>query len=159
MPLYALDGISPELPMEGDYWIAPSAEVIGKVRLLGNASIWFGAVLRGDNEWITLGQGSNDAEGCQQSRAWVENVTQSWRIPCGHGPRISNQARRDNPDCQSKQPGRMLRRHNQTPLTNQRPCAGLAQDVYTWFRNASFGLKVKRVIPDQYPESPWRNYS
>lgn len=59
MPLYTLDGISPELPAEGDYWIAPSAEVIGKVRLLGNASIWFGAVLRGDNEWITLGQGSN----------------------------------------------------------------------------------------------------
>ncbi len=64
MPLYALDGISPELPAEGDYWIAPSAEVIGKVRLLGNASIWFGAVLRGDNEWITLGQGSNVQDAC-----------------------------------------------------------------------------------------------
>ena len=64
MPIYTLDGISPELPQEGEYWIAPSADVIGKVRLMSNASIWFGAVLRGDNEWITVGQGSNVQDGC-----------------------------------------------------------------------------------------------
>jgi carbonic anhydrase/acetyltransferase-like protein (isoleucine patch superfamily) len=64
MPIYALDGISPELPEDGDYWIAPSADVIGKVRLMPNASVWFGAVLRGDNEWITIGQGSNVQEAC-----------------------------------------------------------------------------------------------
>jgi carbonic anhydrase/acetyltransferase-like protein (isoleucine patch superfamily) len=64
MAVYALDGICPDLPGEGHYWIAPSADVIGKVRLLDNASIWFGAVLRGDNEWITVGQGSNVQEGC-----------------------------------------------------------------------------------------------
>jgi carbonic anhydrase/acetyltransferase-like protein (isoleucine patch superfamily) len=59
MPVYALDGVSPELPPEGDYWIAPNAVVIGKVRLKKNASIWWGAVIRGDNEWITIGADSN----------------------------------------------------------------------------------------------------
>ena len=59
MPVYALDGVSPELPPDGDYWIAPNAVVIGKVRLKKNASIWWGAVIRGDNEWITIGEDSN----------------------------------------------------------------------------------------------------
>jgi carbonic anhydrase/acetyltransferase-like protein (isoleucine patch superfamily) len=64
MAIYALDGISPDLPSHGEYWIAPSADVIGRVRMLTNASIWFGAVLRGDNEWISVGQGSNIQDGC-----------------------------------------------------------------------------------------------
>jgi carbonic anhydrase/acetyltransferase-like protein (isoleucine patch superfamily) len=64
MALYTLDGISPDLPGEGQYWVAPSADLMGKVRLLTNASVWFGAVLRGDNEWITVGQGSNVQDGC-----------------------------------------------------------------------------------------------
>ena len=59
MPVYSLDGVSPELPPEGDFWIAPNAVVIGKVRLKRNASIWWGAVIRGDNEWITIGENSN----------------------------------------------------------------------------------------------------
>ena len=59
MPVYALDGQSPELPPEGDYWIAPNAVVIGKVRLKKNASIWWGTVIRGDNEWITIGEDTN----------------------------------------------------------------------------------------------------
>ncbi len=59
MPVYSLDGVSPELPPEGEYWIAPNAVVIGKVRLKRNASIWWGAVVRGDNEWITIGAESN----------------------------------------------------------------------------------------------------
>ena len=57
MPVYALDGIAPEIA-EG-CWIAPDAVLIGKVRLLRGANIWFGAVLRGDNEWITIGPNSN----------------------------------------------------------------------------------------------------
>ena len=57
MPIYALDGVMPEIA-EGCY-VAPDAVLIGKVRLLKGASIWFGAVLRGDNEWITVGQNSN----------------------------------------------------------------------------------------------------
>jgi carbonic anhydrase/acetyltransferase-like protein (isoleucine patch superfamily) len=59
MPIYSLDGALPELPAEGDYWIAPNAVVIGKVRLKKNASIWWGSVIRGDNEWITVGENSN----------------------------------------------------------------------------------------------------
>jgi len=59
MPQYSIDGIAPELPPQGEYFIAPNAVLIGRVRLLRNASIWFGAVLRGDNDWITIGENSN----------------------------------------------------------------------------------------------------
>lgn len=59
MPLYALDGVAPEVPADGQYWVAPNAVLIGRVRLLKNASVWFGAVLRGDNDWITIGENSN----------------------------------------------------------------------------------------------------
>ena len=59
MPIYALDGVEPQFPEDGSYWIAPSAVLIGNVRLKKNASVWFGAVLRGDNEWIEIGEGSN----------------------------------------------------------------------------------------------------
>jgi carbonic anhydrase/acetyltransferase-like protein (isoleucine patch superfamily) len=59
MAVYSLDGFSPELPADGDYWIAPTAVVIGKVRLKKNASVWWGAVIRGDNDWITIGEDSN----------------------------------------------------------------------------------------------------
>jgi len=54
-----MDGISPELPPDGDYFIAPDAVLIGRVRIKKGASIWFGAVLRGDNDWITVGENSN----------------------------------------------------------------------------------------------------
>lgn len=64
MTIYALDGVAADLPPADSHWIAPSADVIGKVRLLADASIWFGAVLRGDNEWITIGEGSNVQDGC-----------------------------------------------------------------------------------------------
>ncbi len=59
MPVYAIDDIEPELPANGDYWVAPNATLIGRVRLLKNASVWFGAVLRGDNDWIVVGENSN----------------------------------------------------------------------------------------------------
>jgi carbonic anhydrase/acetyltransferase-like protein (isoleucine patch superfamily) len=59
MPLYALEGASPDLPAADRHWIAPSASVIGRVRLKLDASVWFGAVLRGDNEWLTIGERSN----------------------------------------------------------------------------------------------------
>ena len=56
--IYELDGQKPDLPEAGRYWVAPSASVIGKVRLKTDCSVWFGAVLRGDNEWIELGERS-----------------------------------------------------------------------------------------------------
>jgi carbonic anhydrase/acetyltransferase-like protein (isoleucine patch superfamily) len=55
MAIYELDGEGPELPADNRYWIADSASVIGRVRLLADASVWFGSVLRGDNEWIEIG--------------------------------------------------------------------------------------------------------
>ena len=56
--IYELDDQKPELPEIGRYWVAPNATLIGKVRLKLDASVWFGAVLRGDNEWIELGERS-----------------------------------------------------------------------------------------------------
>jgi carbonic anhydrase/acetyltransferase-like protein (isoleucine patch superfamily) len=64
MPIYSLDGLRPETPAEGDFWIAPDAHVIGNVRLAEDVGIWFGATLRGDNELIAIGVGSNIQEGC-----------------------------------------------------------------------------------------------
>ncbi len=58
MPIYELDGVKPEFPGEGQYWVADTAMLIGRVRLKHEASVWFGAVLRGDNEWIELGERS-----------------------------------------------------------------------------------------------------
>ena len=63
MPIYSLDELVPETPAAGDYWVAPDAHVIGKVRLARDVGIWFGAVLRGDNELIDIGEGSNIQEG------------------------------------------------------------------------------------------------
>ena len=64
MAIYSLDGQSPDLPADGRYWIAETAVVIGRVRLKQDASIWWGSVLRGDNEWIELGERSNIQESC-----------------------------------------------------------------------------------------------
>jgi carbonic anhydrase/acetyltransferase-like protein (isoleucine patch superfamily) len=58
MPIYELDGEKPEFPADGKYWIAETAVLIGRVRLKSHASVWFGAVLRGDNEWIEIGERS-----------------------------------------------------------------------------------------------------
>ena len=60
--IYALDGISPEI--HSDTWVAPDANIIGKVTLGQGVSVWFGATLRGDNERITVGPGSNIQENC-----------------------------------------------------------------------------------------------
>ena len=60
--LYALDGKSPVLPEDGDFWVAPGAAVIGNVILRAGASVWFNAVLRGDNELIEIGEGTNVQE-------------------------------------------------------------------------------------------------
>jgi len=64
MTLYALDGVSPELPNGDDFWIAPDANLIGDILIEDAASVWFGSTLRGDNERITVGRGSNIQENC-----------------------------------------------------------------------------------------------
>ena len=58
MAIYELDGTRPELPADGLYWVAETASVIGRVRLHSEVSIWYGSVLRGDNEWIEIGERS-----------------------------------------------------------------------------------------------------
>ncbi|THD74872.1 gamma carbonic anhydrase family protein [Thalassobius vesicularis] len=62
MTLYALDGIVPQTPEDGDFWVAPDANVLGKVRIGKGASVWFGCTLRGDNELIDIGDGTNVQE-------------------------------------------------------------------------------------------------
>ncbi|MWD28883.1 gamma carbonic anhydrase family protein [Aquicoccus sp. SCR17] len=62
MTIYSLDGHLPEI--DADCWVAPDANVIGKVVLEAGASVWFGATLRGDNEEIRVGEGSNVQENC-----------------------------------------------------------------------------------------------
>ncbi len=64
MNLYKLGQNAPELPGSGDFWIAPDANLIGQVILKEATSIWFGATLRGDNEPIIVGDGSNIQENC-----------------------------------------------------------------------------------------------
>ncbi|MGF7161779.1 carbonic anhydrase/acetyltransferase-like protein (isoleucine patch superfamily) [Rhodoligotrophos appendicifer] len=59
MTIYSLDDFHPHLPDPGTFWVAESASVIGHVRLDRNVSVWFGAVLRGDNDLMHIGEGSN----------------------------------------------------------------------------------------------------
>ena len=63
MPLHALGHIEPETPPKGHFWVAPDAHVIGAVKLAEDVGIWFGAVLRGDNELIDIGARTNIQEG------------------------------------------------------------------------------------------------
>lgn len=63
MAIFVLEGISPRLP-DGFHFVADSASVIGNVVIEEDASIWFGAVLRGDNETIRVGRASNIQDLC-----------------------------------------------------------------------------------------------
>ncbi len=86
MPLYALGPKRPVTPMAGNYWLAPDAHVIGDVRLGGDVGIWFGAVLRGDNEPITIGARSNIQEGV------VVHVDPGFPVTIGEGCTIGHRA-------------------------------------------------------------------
>ena len=61
MAIYQLDDDIPRIADSA--WVADSAQVIGRVELQEGANVWFGAVLRGDNDWITVGRGSNVQDG------------------------------------------------------------------------------------------------
>ncbi len=61
--MYELDGVSPQVPGSGHFWVAENATVLGDVILGENASVWFNAVLRGDNDPITIGENSNVQDG------------------------------------------------------------------------------------------------
>jgi carbonic anhydrase/acetyltransferase-like protein (isoleucine patch superfamily) len=60
--IYALDGQEPQI--DADAWVAPGAHVMGRVRLGAGVGVWFGAALRGDNEWIEVGEATNIQENC-----------------------------------------------------------------------------------------------
>jgi carbonic anhydrase/acetyltransferase-like protein (isoleucine patch superfamily) len=60
--IYALDGHAPQV--DPDTWIAPDANLIGRIVVMAGASVWFGATLRGDNEEIVVGTGTNVQENC-----------------------------------------------------------------------------------------------
>ena len=63
MAIYALGDVTPVFPETGTYWVAPDAQVMGNIVLKENASVWFGAVLRGDNDPIVIGENSNVQDG------------------------------------------------------------------------------------------------
>ena len=62
MPIYSLGEKNPQLPDEEFYWVAPDAHVIGNVVLGKDVGIWFGSVLRGDNDIIKIGSETNIQE-------------------------------------------------------------------------------------------------
>jgi carbonic anhydrase/acetyltransferase-like protein (isoleucine patch superfamily) len=80
--IYSLDGISPEIG--ADVWIAPGAHVIGRVTLGDRAGIWFGAVLRGDNEAIMVGAGTNIQENSVLHTDWGFPLTIGADCTIGH---------------------------------------------------------------------------
>ena len=63
MAIYALGEFTPVFPETGNCWVAPDAQVMGNIVLKENASVWFGAVLRGDNDPIVIGENSNVQDG------------------------------------------------------------------------------------------------
>jgi carbonic anhydrase/acetyltransferase-like protein (isoleucine patch superfamily) len=97
MSIYQLDDdVTPALPAIGQFWIAPSAHVIGRVRLHFDVGIWFGAVLRGDNEWIEIGAGSNVQEHCMLHTDMGFPLTIGTHCTIGHGAILHGCAIGDN---------------------------------------------------------------
>ncbi|MBP9182104.1 MAG: gamma carbonic anhydrase family protein [Fuscovulum sp.] len=60
--IFSLDGVEPQI--DADAWVAPGAQVMGRVSLGPGVGLWFGAVLRGDNEPIVVGEATNIQENC-----------------------------------------------------------------------------------------------
>ena len=84
MGVYNLGNVTPELPNYDEYWIAPSAAVIGRVVLKKNASIWFGATLRGDNDPIIVGENSNVQDGSVLHTDTGSPLTIGANVTVGH---------------------------------------------------------------------------
>lgn len=82
MPLYEIDGLAPQLG-EGA-WAAPSADLIGDVRLSARASVWFGAVIRADNTPIVLGEETNFQDGAIGHSDPGAPLTIGARVTVGH---------------------------------------------------------------------------
>ncbi len=85
MPLYELDGVKPQLA-DGFNWIAPTADLIGKIIVGTGVGIWFGSVLRGDNEPITIGNDTNVQENC------VMHTDPGFPLTIGEGCTVGHKA-------------------------------------------------------------------
>lgn len=85
MPIYAIDGIEPEFP-DDFHWVAPSATIIGRVKIATGVGIWFGSVLRGDNEPIEIGANTNIQENC------VFHTDPGFPVTIGEGCTIGHKA-------------------------------------------------------------------
>ena len=83
MAIYRLGDDAPQLAAGA--WVADSAQVIGRVRMGEQASVWFGAVLRGDNDWITLGARSNVQDGS------ILHTDMGWPLTLGEDVTIGHQ--------------------------------------------------------------------
>jgi len=85
MTVYALDDARPDISEEG-CWVAPTAAVIGRIVMHARSSVWFGAVLRGDNEPITLGEESNVQDNA------VLHTDMGFPLTLGRGVTVGHQA-------------------------------------------------------------------
>lgn len=86
MPVYSLDGHNPQFEERTSNWIAPDATLVGKVIIGRNVSLWFGVVLRGDNEPITIGANTNVQEHC------VMHTDMGFPLTVGEGCTIGHRA-------------------------------------------------------------------
>ena len=84
MAVYNLGNVTPTLPNDDEYWIAPSAAVIGRVVLKKNASVWWGATLRGDNDPIVIGENSNVQDGSVLHTDTGSPLTLGANVTVGH---------------------------------------------------------------------------
>ena len=82
MAIYELDGVTPR--MAESAWVADNAQVMGNVVLGENSSVWFGAVLRGDTETITVGPGSNVQDGSVMHADVGYPLTLGANVTVGH---------------------------------------------------------------------------
>lgn len=82
MAVYELDGVAPQ--MADSAWVADSAQVMGNVHLHEDSSVWFGAVLRGDTETITVGKGSNVQDGTVMHADHGFPLVVGERVTIGH---------------------------------------------------------------------------
>ena len=85
MTLYALGDFSPKVPGDKQYWVAGSAQVMGQVCLKRNSSVWYGAVVRGDNDLIEIGEDSNVQDGS------VLHTDHGFPLTIGKGVTIGHQ--------------------------------------------------------------------
>ncbi len=82
MAVYEVNGATPALASTS--WVADSAQVMGKVQLGEDVSVWFGCVIRGDNETIVIGAGSNIQDGSVLHSDWGQPLTLGERVSVGH---------------------------------------------------------------------------